>query len=419
MLLWVAQAISQTAQHAIWYAIMVLVQAKSHSATQMSLAVMTLIVPSVLFGIIAGAYVDRWDKRVILVGTNALRAVVTLGYVAFADLLPLIFVVNFLFATIGQFFLPAEGAMIPTLVHRRALIQANSLFHLTFTASQLVGIVLLGPVFVTLFGLNALFVMVSVLLLVCAALCWPLPSGPGARVVQAGQPRSFGGLWADVREALGYMRADRVVRLAVGHWTLGAMLTIMVATLAPNFAEFVVGIRAEDSVFVLAPAGVGMVLGSMLLTRFGQGLNRQWLIATGLVVVALALIVLGCLRPVANWLMRAREGGFELPADAANAGVIATVMVTALVAGVGFVAIIVASQTIIQERVPVNVRGRVFAVQFMLSNLVSLGPLVFLAGVADLIGVGRTLVLLGLAVLVVWVLTIRAHGKLAASEPRA
>ena len=62
VMLWAAQAISQTAQNAIWYGMMVLVQNSSGSSTQMSLAIMTLVVPSVLFGIVAGAYVDRWDN---------------------------------------------------------------------------------------------------------------------------------------------------------------------------------------------------------------------------------------------------------------------------------------------------------------------------------------------------------------------
>lgn len=412
MLLWTAQAISQTAQHAIWYAIMVLVQSRSHSATQMSLAVMTLIIPSVLFGIIAGAYVDRWDKRAILIGTNLLRALATLGYVLFGDLLGLVYVVNFFFATIGQFFLPAEAAMIPTLVSRRRLIQANSLFHLTYTVSQLLGIVLLGPLLVKLFGLDALFLLVAGLLTLCAAIVWPLPAGLGAPTEQDGRARSLSGLWSDIREVLSYVRQDRVVSLAIGHWTLGAMLTIMVATLAPSFAEFVVGIRADDSVFVLAPAGVGMVAGSLLLSRLGQHLDRQRLIATGLVVVGLGLVALGVLRPLANLLTGSTLPRFEVPPGPPNPAVTAAVMLIALVAGVGFVAIIVASQTIIQERVPSAVRGRVFAVQFMLSNLVSLGPLVFLAGLADLIGVGRTLILLGLAILAVWVATLWAYAHL-------
>src|SRR5215472_9487754 len=83
LLLWLAQAISQTAQNAIWYGIVVLVQQRSHSSTQLSLAVLTLIIPSVVFGVLAGVYVDRWDKRVVLIATNLIRGCVAFAYAAF------------------------------------------------------------------------------------------------------------------------------------------------------------------------------------------------------------------------------------------------------------------------------------------------------------------------------------------------
>ena len=172
---------------------MVLVQTRSHSTTQMSLAIMTLITPSVLFGIIAGAYVDRWDKRTVLIGTNALRGLVTLGYSFFAPTLGLVYLVNFLFSTIGQFFAPAEAAMIPTIVPKRGLMQANSLFHLTFTASQLIGLVLLGPLIVNLIGVDGLFVLVAILFVACAVLVWPLPSGTGGRASDRRSPWKVSG----------------------------------------------------------------------------------------------------------------------------------------------------------------------------------------------------------------------------------
>ena len=75
-----------------------------------------------------------------------------------------LFVINFVFSTVGQFFAPAETAMIPTVVPRHRLLQANSLFHLTFTASQLVGLVVLGPLLAKVGGVDGLFVGVPVVL---------------------------------------------------------------------------------------------------------------------------------------------------------------------------------------------------------------------------------------------------------------
>jgi MFS family permease len=408
MLLWVAQAISQTAQNAVWYGLMVLVQTRSHSSAHMGVAVLTLILPSVIFGLVAGAYVDRRDKRWVLIGTNAIRATVMVGYLAFADQLALVYLTNFVFATIGQFFAPAEAAMIPSIVERKRLIQANSLFHLTFTASQLGGLVLLGPLVVNLIGVEGLFIVVAVSLAACALILWPLPSTH--RRLENRVP-GFAALWGEVTEVLGFVRLDRVMSLAMVHWTLGATLAIVIATLAPGFVVDVLGIRAEDSVFVLAPAGIGMVVGTALLSRWGQRFDRGRLIHSGIFSVGIALSFLSVVGAIWDWWLgwNVRTGGF---ATYELYGLIAIVMITAMLAGLAFVAIVVPSQTIIQERAPEEIRGRVFAVQLVLSNVATVGPLLFLGELADLVGVDWTLMVLGLLVLAVGLESARRAGRL-------
>src|SRR5206468_1948951 len=142
--LWVAQAISQTAQNAIWYGLLVLVENVSHSTTQLGITILSVIVPSILFGVPAGVYVDRWDKRKVLIITNLLRGVIVASYVVLNSVLGLLYAVSFVFSVVRQFFAPAELATIPALVGRKNLMAATSLFHLTFTASQLLGLIFLG-----------------------------------------------------------------------------------------------------------------------------------------------------------------------------------------------------------------------------------------------------------------------------------
>lgn len=403
MLLWIAQAISQTAQNAVWYGILVLVQTRGSSTVQMSLAVMTLILPSVLFGLVAGAYVDRRDKRWVLIGSNALRAVAMLGYILFSESLALVYVTNFVFSAIGQFFAPAEAAMIPALVARRRLLQANSLFHLTFTASQLGGLVLLGPLVVKLAGLGWLFILVALSLALCAALLWPLPS-TYRRTTEV--THGLEGLLGDLREVLGDVRGDRRMYWAMIHWTLAATLAIVIATLAPGFVVNVLGVGAEDAVFVLAPAGIGTVLGTGLLSRWGQGIDKHRLIHWGLCAIGFALGFLALLGIALEWPIEVEIG---------------LVMATTLLAGLAFVAVVVSAQTIVQERAPAELRGRVFAVQLVLSNVVSVVPLVFLGELADVIGVDWTLLLVGAPVVGVGLVSARlaTRDRLDDAEPTA
>jgi MFS family permease len=413
LLLWLAQAISQTAQNAIWYGIVVLVQHRSNSSTQLSVAVLTLIIPSVIFGILAGVYVDRWDKRVVLIATNLIRGAIAFSYGLFGLLpelpLGLLFLINFAFSTVGQFFAPAETAMIPTVVPRPKLLQANSLFHLTFTASQLIGLVVLGPLLTKLGGVDGLFVSMAAAIVICGVLVWPLPSSRGEHdpTLPASEEEALRGVRQDVDDIWRFVACDRVVALAMVQWTIGAILGLVVATLVPGFAERLLHVRAEDAVFVMAPAGIGMVAGTALLNRWGERFEKHFLTNLGLFTVATCLTLTGGLAALTAWLTQENPPLIGMPTLGQVSVLVPSIMLLALVAGFGFVAIMVPAQTYLQERAPVDLRGRVFAVQLMLSNFVSIVPLLLLGGLADVIGVDKTLLLIGLLIALAGLISVR------------
>jgi MFS family permease len=413
LLLWLAQAISQTAQNAIWYGIVVLVQQRSNSSTQLSLAVLTLIIPSVIFGVLAGVYVDRWDKRVVLIATNLIRGGIAFSYALFGLIpglpLGLLFVINFLFSTVGQFFAPAETAMIPTVVARHRLLQANSLFHLTFTASQLIGLVVLGPLIVKISGVDGLVVGMAAAIVICGALVWPLPSSRGEHDphVPSTEQEAIQGVWQDVKAIGSFVLGDRVVALALVQWTIGAILGLVVATLVPGFAARLLHVRAEDAVFIMAPAGIGMVASTALLNRWGERLEKHFLTNLGLFTVAVCLTFTGGLAVFTDLVTQGNPPLMDVPALGQVSVLVLPVMTLALVAGLGFVSIMVPAQTFLQERAPVELRGRVFAVQLMLSNFVSIVPLLLLGGLADVIGVDKTLMLIGLLIVVAGGISLR------------
>jgi MFS family permease len=413
LLLWLAQVVSQTAQNAIWFGILILVQRKSNSSTQLSLAVLTLIIPSVVFGILAGVYVDRWDKRSVLIVTNVLRGAIALGYALFglAAWLPLslLYLINFAFSTVGQFFAPAETAMIPAVVARPRLMQANSLFHLTFTASQLIGLVVLGPLLVKLVSLNGLFLAMAIAIMVCGALVWPLPRHRGEHdpAVPKTGVEAIRGVWRDVRDVGTFVLRGRVVALTMVQWTIGAILGLVVAMLVPTFSVQLLHVNAEDAVFVMAPAGVGMVAGTMLLNRWGGRFDKHFLTNLGLFVVAVCLTLIGGLALVVDVVTDGSPPMITLPVIGDASVIVPAVMALAAVAGFGFVAIMVPAQTFLQEHAPPELRGRVFAVQLMLSNLASILPLLLLGGIADLIGVDKTFVFIGLLIAAAGAMSVR------------
>lgn len=413
LLLWVAQALSQTAQNAIWYGIVVLVQERSQSSMQLSLAVLSLTIPSVIFGVVAGVYVDRWDKRGVLVGTNLLRGAVALAYIAFGLQagvpLTALFVTNFVFSTIGQFFAPAETATIPALVGVPRLMQANSLFHLTFTTSQLVGLVLLGPLLVKVLGTTWLFGAMAVTIILCGGLVWPLPRVPSAAPTVAAHStrEAIRSVLEDARVVGKFLFTDGLVGLAMVQWTIGSILGLVVATIVPGFAQKLLEVAPENAVFVMAPAGIGMVAGAAVLNRWGNRFDKHYLTNAGLMVVAAALGCVGLGAIAFRSVLGSNPPRVTMPLLGQVSSLTPVIMGLALIAGFGFVAIMVPIQAYLQEHVPVDLRGRVFSIQLMLSNLATIVPLLVLGTLADLLGPDTTLLLIGVLIGVAGAISMR------------
>lgn len=406
--LWSAQALTMTAQNATWYAVMVVVEQSTRSSTQLSLAILSAILPAALFGLLAGIVVDHTNKRATLVVTNILRAVTLLIYLLHEQALWALLVANFIFSSISQFFGPAEAAKIPLIVRREQLLTANSLFNLTFSGSQLVGLVFLGPTFVKLFGSDALFVTASVLYGVATVLVWQLPRaefGHSPLRTLLGEKRfAVQRVFSELREVVEMARRDLALAFAILQLTVTMGLMLVVAALAPRFVVAELGVRADDAVAVLAPAGFGVVLGALTVSRVVQrlgklGLVRRAVPAGGLLFVAFAVAPDLTRQAPVPWL-----------------GMVA-VMGTAGLLGLLFAWATVASQTLLMERTPAETRGRVFAVQMTLSSAASVIPLLFVGGMADLVGVEPVFALIGAGVLAAGIAS-GAWARRALSEDR-
>jgi MFS family permease len=396
--LWVAQALTQTAQNAIFYGLIVFIEERSGSSTQTGLLILSTIVPAILFGIAAGVYVDRTSKKNVLIVSNLLRGIAALTYLFFGHTLIVIFIVNFFFSIISQFFGPAEAATIPLLVRRDQLITANGLFNLTFTGSQLAGFVVLGPPLVKIFGSEALFGVVAAAYFVATVLCWLLPVREPARESPTRSPRIVEDVLREVQDGVDLLRGDRRVSLSLVHLVMAATLMLVTGMLAPGFVNRVLGIRPEDAVFVLAPAGVGIALGTVALPRLVQRYFKFDLINVGLVGMAASLVALGFSPYLWSFLTHG-VGFFIRPESLPEVfSLVTMVMVIAFLLGLTFAMVNVPAQTALMENAPAEMRGRLFAVQLVFGSLVSVLPLLFLGQLADQIGISQVVVLIGLAV---------------------
>lgn len=407
MLMWTAQAISQTAQQSVWYALPVVVQLMTNSTTQLSIAIISAILPSVIFSLLAGIIVDRMEKRGVMLWTTAARAIVMLGYLLYPVALPAVFIINFLSNTLTQFFQPAESSMMPQLVPKRKLLIANSLYNITFNGSQVVGFVILGPVLLKIFGPPVIFIAAAVLTALAAAEVWMLPPSakPEHSLRELKRETVVSELFGDIRAAWRFIIYDYHTVLAMLHLTLTSMLTLLVATLAPAFAIRVLHIRADDAVFVLAPAGLGLAAGAAILNQLTKFWNRSRLVMLGMWVLGGGFILLGLIRTIMHWLLPVVAPDRFTPTTMLSLELVPPVMVITLILGLSLSFVMIPAQTALMERAPQASLGRIIAAQLALGNLASIFPLLLIGQLADHFGINQVIAGVGIFIMMIAIFT--------------
>ena len=398
--LWAAQILSQVAANATTFALIVLVGEITKSNTSSSILILLAILPAVVFGVFAGVVVDRTDRKRVLVVTNALRALAVVPLLVLGESVTTAYIVNFLVAAITVFFVPAESATIPAIVRRRDLLVANSLFTFTFNGAFLVGFIILAPIVIALSGYQALFVVVGAMFAGAALLCLTVPTvAPvmrdrriGVDVAGKAVAETLGG----VGEAFGYLRRHPPVVWSLVYIALTYMLVAVAGALAPGFVREVLGLGEKNVVVLVAPAGLGVVVGLGALNVIGGRLAPNRAIGTGLIVTAAALLVLAAERPLGVVFRNATgpTAGFPF--------FVGLVSLTAFVFGLSYAFITVPSMTRLQSDLHDEIRGRIFGVLNMLVSVFSFAPLLLVGPVADAYGVAPVFVGGAAACLLAW-----------------
>jgi MFS family permease len=400
--LWTGQVFSQLADKVYLVLMIALIASRFQSEDQtisgwVSSLMIAFTIPAILFGSVAGVFVDHWRKRAVLVATNLLRGGLVLslplllwfsqGFQPFAGLpagFLVLLIVTFLVSTLTQFFAPAEQAAIPLLVERKHLLSANSLYTMTMMASVIVGFALgeplleladrfLAPVATQLhagsdFGKELLvggsYAIAGFILMLLKT----------KETVPSDSDESLPDVWANIRDGLRYLKQQDHVRSAMIQLVILFSIFAALAVLAVRLAEVMPEIKSSQFGFLLAAGGVGMAIGAVGVGQFGQRLSRAQLSLYGSTGMAVSLATISFftqhLFPTLLLLV-------VLGACAAITGV--------------------PMQTAIQEETPEEMRGKVFGLQNNAINIALSLPLA-LAGVAETL-FGLQTVFIGLAVL--------------------
>lgn len=368
--LWLGQLVSNLGDTLHYIALVVWVYERTGSSFAVAGTVFFEVVPVVLLAPIAGVVIDRFPRKLVLVVSDVVRALLVLALLLTTEQWQ-VYTIVFLLTAAGTFFNPAVSATLPTLLDPDDLLAANSVSWSTGRLVQIVGSAVALGVIETV-GAEAAFVGNAFTFLVSALLLLLLPV-PGGKKVEA---RGWRGYVADARAGLHYARHDRFVsRLALvqalASVSVGATSALLVVLAQEQYHLPPGGFGS----FILA-IGAGALVGPFLLGLFVREYGHPRCLFGPYVIRGIGDVLLGVatLPPVA-WLLL-------------------------FIYGLNTSSGMVVYQTWVQRQVPDAMRGRVFTwldVVWNVMKVISLGAGAWLAeraGVQVVYYVGGTLLFL-------------------------
>jgi predicted MFS family arabinose efflux permease len=363
-------------------------------------------VPGLIFGPISGVFIDRWNKKKVLIFCDLMRA----GLVLLIPFIPspqVVFSVVFLVFSAGLFYTPARNALVPSVIAKRKILMAGSVSNFGARASTVVGAVL-GGVIVGYFGWRLSFYLDSISYFFSVAMLLMVTYRPSPRP-EAQEPAT--GVRVTTRSKVGWgtlmRQSERLfidvwegIKFAFSHkWTVfgfacslvlavaGASLYVLVIVLVKE----VLNKGVEGLGTLIGSLGVGMILGSILTGRFGHRTTERRIVLGGM--VAFAVCVMAFARMKSLPLMNVWAGA----------------------AGVSLSPVFICLDAMLQKTVPEQFRGRVFSARDALMNGGFLVASVLVGLVAENLDKADTLTVVGLLVILA-VILIRQFSRGLARE---
>ena len=330
--LWLGQGLSFVGDSVSTVALVLLVVDLSGSASAVGGVLVARLLPT-LASPFVGVLADRLDRRAVLVAGDLVRAILVFGLIFVRDL-PAIYALVFLLGAAQTVFNPTVRAAFPGVVGGGDLTRANALISGTFSFSVMAGPAL-GGVLVASVGVEVAFLLDALTFLASAVLISTIP------LPAPGRDGEGEGFFGELRAGFGYLAGARVPLAIVA----GAFL----ATLTANATIPAEAFLAKDTFgagdigygLIASLWGGGMILGSALTAVLGGKTDLTLLYFLSIFATAIAFVGVGL-----------------SPTFVLALGAIA-------VAGVANGVDNVATDTVLQKRVPDAFMGRVFAARFM------------------------------------------------------
>ena len=366
LFLWLGQIISNFGERLSQMALIALVSRRTPgSAIELAKLFFFIVIPVFLIGPIAGVYVDRWDRKRVMIISDILRGILVLSipfFILFFKSFTPVYIAVFLIFVVTRFFFLSKMAIIPDIVPKSMLLIANTLSDTTRIIASFVGVVVAGVMVERLGAINGFYIN-SITYFISALFISNMVvkkiinrfREDILKAKEAIKETIRKSIWSEIKEGIKFLAGHKEMKFVMKSFFflmagIGSVSCVIIVFIQETF-----GSVTQDLGILFMFLYMGAFVGMMLYGRFGQRLRKDRVILTCMLLSGIFVILFAVMAKLTSslWI---------------SGGII-------FMSGFSIGPIIVSLNTTVHELIPQEARGKIFS---SLEVVIHLGFLAFM-----------------------------------------
>ena len=301
------------------------------------LIAMTTYLPAIFFGLFAGAIVDMYSKTRVMAFAQIMQAIAVIGIPIFLlfdiKVAWIIMILAFFHNGFSLPFVPAFNSYLPTQVKKEKLLEANSIANIAWQSAVFIGPIV-AAYFLTIIPVEYLFYITVICYLVTALLSINAP-----KEKQKKESQNLKLIVNKTYEGLVYLFNDKTLLFIIVLTILSNLFVMGPAVVGiPILVKIGLGGTASNFAICEAVVGLGMLLGTAFVYKFGDRFTHGRIFLTGLFIDGASFCLYYFI-----------ENMIEM-------------YILSFCHGIGIPLLIISRVSIMQKNIPEELLGRIFSI---------------------------------------------------------
>ena len=266
--------------------VLLVLELTEDSASKAGLVIFVYGIPNLFFAMLGGIIADRADRLKLLISTRLCVSVLilALAILKITDLVEIwhVYAIMFFLGTVQALNMPARMALVADLVQQGEMMNAVALHTMVNQTGQIIGPALAGGL-IELLGLGPTLLVNAGLYLVGIVFLLLIRGLPP----RAGAPKAT--MLGDLQEGLRFIRATPVLYTIIGIAVAFAFFDMSHRQVLPAFTKEVLEVGPGGTGLLLLGAGLGSLVGSLVLASLGDFRHKTWLLMGSVLLLSVVL----------------------------------------------------------------------------------------------------------------------------------